>query len=131
MSWRVAVTSGDGVLINQHFGHARFFYIIDIERDGSFTVAEKRETAPWCGHGAAERDAEEGASGIADNIKDCVAVLTARIGPPARKKLELAGLSVFEEPAEIAPAVQKLAVYYTRIRQAEKNAPENGKALKN
>jgi nitrogen fixation protein NifB len=107
------------VFINQHFGHAKFFYIIDIEKDGSFSVAEKRETVPWCGHGAEERDAEDGDSGIANNIPDCAAVLTARIGPPARKKLELAGLSVFEEPAEIAAAVKKLAAYYTRIKQLD------------
>jgi predicted Fe-Mo cluster-binding NifX family protein len=120
MSWRVAITSADGVLINQHFGHAGSFYIIDIERDGSFSVAEQREVTPWCKSGAEERDAEEGDSGIAGSIKDCIAVLTARIGPPARKKLELAGLSVFEEPAKIDEAVKKLASYYARIKQPEK-----------
>jgi predicted Fe-Mo cluster-binding NifX family protein len=105
------------VLINQHFGHARRFYIVDIEKDGSFILAEQRETAPWCGCGSKEKDAEPGDSGIADAIKDCIAVLTARIGPPARKKLELAGLAVFEEPAPIDEAVQKLAAYYRKIRQ--------------
>ena len=114
MSWRAAITSADGVLINQHFGHATSFYIVDIEKDGSFIVAEQRETTPWCGCGGHEKDSETGDSGIADTIKDCIAVLTARIGPPARKKLELAGLAVFEEPAPIAEAVQKLAAYYAR-----------------
>ncbi|MDR0554917.1 MAG: dinitrogenase iron-molybdenum cofactor biosynthesis protein [Treponema sp.] len=118
-AWRIAVTSADGVLVNQHFGHAEFFYIIDIDRDGSFTVAEKRKTAPWCVPGVQEKDAEPGGSGIADSIKDCAAVLTARIGPPARKKLELAGLSVFETPAVIADAVKKLAVYYGKTRRTE------------
>jgi predicted Fe-Mo cluster-binding NifX family protein len=117
MSWRVAITSADGVLINQHFGHAKRFYIVDLERDGSYTVAEERETAPWCGCGSKEKDEEPGDSGIADRIQDCIAVLTARIGPPARKKLELAGLSVFEEPAPIDEAVQKLAAYYRMTRQ--------------
>jgi predicted Fe-Mo cluster-binding NifX family protein len=118
MSWRIAVTSADGVLINQHFGHARFFLIVDVESDGSFSVAEKREVTPWCRAGAEERDAEAGDCGIADSIKDCLAVLTARVGPPARSKLEQAGLSVFEGPAEIASAVKKLAAYYTRTGQA-------------
>ena len=122
MSWRVAITSADGVLINQHFGHAKCFYIVDIEKDGGFTVVEQRETAPWCGCGGHEKDAEPGDSGIADTIKDCIAVLTARIGPPARKKLELAGLSVFEEPAPIAGAVKKLAAYYAKTGQVENRA---------
>lgn len=118
MPWRVAVTSADGVLINQHFGHARWFYIIDIESDGSFAVVEKRETVPWCRSGADERDTEAGDSGIAGIIQDCIAVLTARIGPPARRKLELAGLSVFDNPAKIEDAVKKLAVYYVKNKTA-------------
>ena len=119
MSWRIAITSADGVLINQHFGHAKRFYIVDIEKDGGFTVAEQRETAPWCDSEGHEKDSQPGDSGIADNIKDCLAVLTARIGPPARKKLEIAGLSVFEEPAPIDAAVKKLAAYYTKTGRAE------------
>jgi predicted Fe-Mo cluster-binding NifX family protein len=119
MSWRIAVTSADGVLINQHFGHAQWFFIIDVERDGSSTVAEKRDVTPWCrsdNHG----DSEPGAGSIADSIPDCIAVLTAQIGPPARKKLELAGIAVFEEPAKIEDAVRKLAAYYVKTKQAEK-----------
>ena len=77
-------------------------------------MAELRDTEPWCSPGAAEKDAEPGDSGIAGTIRDCRAVLTARIGPPARHKLELAGLSVFEEPAPIDEAVRKLAAYYKK-----------------
>ena len=107
MSWRVAVTSADGLLINQHFGHAEWFFVYDIEADGNVTPVEKRDVTPWCrkdNHG----DREEGTSGIANDIIDCQAVLTARIGGPARKKLELSGLSVFEEQAErTAMKIQK------------------------
>ena len=123
MSWRIAITSADGVLINQHFGHAKRFLIVDIEADGGggFTEVEWRDTEPWCSGGdVKEKDAEAGDSGIADTIKDCIAVLTARIGPPARKKLELAGLAVFEEPARIDEAVKKLAAYYRMTRQPAK-----------
>ncbi|GHU18205.1 dinitrogenase iron-molybdenum cofactor biosynthesis protein [Spirochaetia bacterium] len=136
MSWRIAVTSADGVLINQHFGHARWFFIIDIERDGSSTITEKRDVTPWCdieNHGGSEhscggKDAScatpgPGGNGIADSITDCIAVITAQIGPPARKKLELAGISVFEEPAKIEDAVKKLAAYYVKTNTAE-NAAE-------
>jgi predicted Fe-Mo cluster-binding NifX family protein len=118
MAWRVAVTSADGELINIHFGHAKWFFIIDIHADGTGTVIEKRDVTPWCSsdsHG----DSAPGDGGIADEIKDCIAVLTAMIGSPARKKLEIAGISVFEEPARIDDAVKKLAAYYTRTRQPE------------
>jgi predicted Fe-Mo cluster-binding NifX family protein len=118
MSWRVAVTSADGVLINQHYGHARWFFIYDLRVDGSATLVERREVEPWCnsaGHG----DTGAGDSGIAQDIADCTAVLTARIGPPARKKLELAGISVFEEQSAIDEALNKLARYYAKTRQNE------------
>ncbi|MDR0670198.1 MAG: dinitrogenase iron-molybdenum cofactor biosynthesis protein [Treponema sp.] len=115
MSWRVAVTSADGVLINQHYGHAAWFLIYDIEKDGTGTLVEKRAVDPWCNSGN-HADAEDGHSGIASDITDCAAVLTARIGPPARKKLELSGLSVFEEQAPIDEALKKLALYYSKTR---------------
>jgi nitrogen fixation protein NifB len=99
-------------LINRHFGHAKWFLVYDIEEDGTSTLVERREVTPWCRKD--NHDGEEGASGIADAIADCKAVLTAMIGGPARKKLELSGLSVFEEPAEIDGALKKLAAYWSR-----------------
>jgi predicted Fe-Mo cluster-binding NifX family protein len=119
MSWRVAVTSADGVLINQHYGHATWFLIYDIEKDGTGTLVEKRPVDPWCG-AANHGDAEEGDSGIAKDITDCTAVLTAQIGPPARKKLELSGVSVFEERSSIDEALKKLALYYAKTHRDEK-----------
>jgi predicted Fe-Mo cluster-binding NifX family protein len=122
MSWRVAVTSADGVLINQHYGHAQWFLIYDLEKDGTGVLVEKREVKPWCDNDN-HSDDEPGTSGIARDISDCIAVLTARIGPPARKKLELSGVSVFEEHSAIADALKKLALYYSKIRQPEQQAP--------
>jgi predicted Fe-Mo cluster-binding NifX family protein len=119
MSWRVAVTSADGVLINQHYGHARWFLIYDLEKDGTGVLAERRAVDPWC-NSANHGDAEEGRPGIAKDITDCTAVLTARIGPPARKKLELSGVSVFEKQAPIDEALKKLARYYSKTRRDEK-----------
>ncbi|GHU06797.1 dinitrogenase iron-molybdenum cofactor biosynthesis protein [Spirochaetia bacterium] len=119
MPWRVAVTSADGVLINQHFGHATSFFIYDIDRLGIAKLAERRDVEPWCNRDAQGKDAEEGDSGIAGEIADCIAVLTARIGPPARRKLELAGLSVFDLPDRIDEALKKLAAYYVKTNRAE------------
>jgi predicted Fe-Mo cluster-binding NifX family protein len=117
MSWRVAVTSADGVLINVHFGHADRFYIYDIEPDGTAKLAEQRPVQPWCNNDAHHKDGEAGSSGIAESIPDCIAVLTAMIGAPARKKLELAGIAVFEQPDKIDEALGKLAAYYVRTKQ--------------
>jgi predicted Fe-Mo cluster-binding NifX family protein len=113
MGWRIAVTSADGVLINQHFGHAKWFFILDVETDGSYVVAEKRSVEPWCQGGENDASAEKTP---AENLRDCTAVVTARIGTPAMKKLELAGITVFEHTAPIDEAVKKLAAYYAKTK---------------
>jgi predicted Fe-Mo cluster-binding NifX family protein len=118
MGWKVAITSADGVLINQHFGHAKWFFIYNLEPDGAFTLLEKRDTAPWCREDNSERDTQGASLEIAEAISDCTAVLTARIGPPARQKLELAGLEVYEQPAAIEDALPKLAAYYSKTGKA-------------
>ncbi|MDR3173676.1 MAG: dinitrogenase iron-molybdenum cofactor biosynthesis protein, partial [Treponema sp.] len=98
MAWRVAVASIDGVLITEHFGRSRWFYIIDIQRDGTFALAERRMVTPLCEGGG---HSESGMAASIEAIKDCTAVLVAVIGPSARKQLELGGISVFEEPAKL------------------------------
>jgi predicted Fe-Mo cluster-binding NifX family protein len=71
---------------------------------------------PLCDHGG---HSEAGLLGSIEAIKDCIAVLVAVIGPSAKKRLELAGISVFEQPDKVETAVQKLAAYYSRTGQAE------------
>jgi predicted Fe-Mo cluster-binding NifX family protein len=46
MPWRVAVSSLDGILINEHFGRARWFYIIDAEKGGAVVTVEQRMVTP-------------------------------------------------------------------------------------
>ncbi|MDR3114774.1 MAG: dinitrogenase iron-molybdenum cofactor biosynthesis protein [Treponema sp.] len=121
MSWRIAVASIDGVLITEHFGRSRWFYIIDVQRDGTGVPVERRSVPPLCeggGHTLTGMDAR------IESFKDCVAVLVAKIGPIAQQRLALAGISVFEEPAEIETAVKEVAAYYLRIHK-----PESGEVL--
>jgi predicted Fe-Mo cluster-binding NifX family protein len=116
MSWRIAVASIDNVLITEHFGRAKWFYVLDVKPDGTYAAVERRVVNPLCDHGG---HSEEGLKGSIDAIKDCVAVLVAVIGPSAKKRLELAGISVFEEPDKVETAVKKLAAYYVRTGRAE------------
>ncbi|GHT89930.1 dinitrogenase iron-molybdenum cofactor [Spirochaetia bacterium] len=111
MGWRVAAASIDGILVTEHFGHSKWFYIVDIQADGTFVTLERRPVTPLCesGHAAMESTLQ--------TIGDCIAVLVAKIGPTARKQLELAGISVFEQPVVLEEAAQKLAVYYGRTNQ--------------
>jgi predicted Fe-Mo cluster-binding NifX family protein len=116
MAWRVAAASIDGILITEHFGRTRWFYVVDIQRDGQVLPVERRDVAPLC-HGGGHSEA--GMDEIVAVIRDCVAVLAAKIGPPARKQLEREGIAAFEEPAIAEEAYKKLAAYYVRARIPE------------
>jgi nitrogen fixation protein NifB len=103
-------------MVTEHFGRSKWFYIIDIQADGTFVSLERRGVTPLCeggGHSA------ETMAAIVQTLRDCVAVLAAKIGPSARKQLELAGLAVFEQPIHIEEAAKKLGAYYAKINQPE------------
>jgi predicted Fe-Mo cluster-binding NifX family protein len=111
MAWRIAITSADDVFINQHFGHARWFIIRDLESDGTSRSLGRRDIQQVCGKGD---HGESAWPDVMEALKDCAAVITAKIGPGPRKRLELAGIPVYEQPALIDDALKMLAVYYTR-----------------
>jgi predicted Fe-Mo cluster-binding NifX family protein len=111
MAWRIAVTSADDVFINQHFGRARWFFIKDLQSSGAGLPVERRDISQVCGSG------DHGESvwpEVMAALGDCKALITAKIGPGPRKRLELAGVSVYEQPARIDEALKMLAAYYAR-----------------
>ncbi|MDR2933250.1 MAG: dinitrogenase iron-molybdenum cofactor biosynthesis protein [Oscillospiraceae bacterium] len=112
MSIRIAAATTDGKIINEHFGRASAFYIVELDESG-YRFMEKRETAPVCGGGSHDDGA------MAKNIAlldDCRAVLVSRAGPGAKRALELQGISVFEIGLPIDEALDKLRAYYYKMR---------------
>jgi predicted Fe-Mo cluster-binding NifX family protein len=120
MGWRVAAASVEGTMVTEHFGRAKSFYIVDIEPDGSFAIPERRFVDPLC-EGGGHSDSAFAAT--IQLLRDCAAVLVAKIGPGARKQLELAGIAVFEQPVKIEEAAKKLSSYYTKSNRSENNSP--------
>lgn len=51
----IAVASSDGIVVNNHFGKARTFYIYE-EKDDKITYVEKREVEPVCNGGNHDDD---------------------------------------------------------------------------
>lgn len=111
--WRIAIASLDAVSVSEHFGRAKYFYIVDIFPDGTTISHGKREVKPLCG---SCNHIDSGLAAEISSISDCCAVLVERIGPSARKLLELAKISVFEQVDFIDEAVQKLAAYFVRTK---------------
>lgn len=110
-NWRVAIASLDGKVINEHFGRAKAFFIIDLAPDGTYTLFEKRDVTPLCDNG---EHSQEGLLNSISALSDCSAVLVSRIGMAAKRALELNRISVFEQPDYIDSALSKLAKYFAK-----------------
>ena len=85
---RIAAASSDGKLINQHFGHAKDFYIFEKEAD-RFCYLELRSGKPFCNGG--EHDDNELQDAIS-LIADCSYVLAVQIGYGAEVELNKRGI---------------------------------------
>ncbi len=106
---KVAVASTDGIVVNQHFGRAKEFYILEVnEDDGKYNPVEKRNVDSVC-QGGNHDDAQLAAA--ARQLSDCQIVLVSRIGNRARYALEDAGIDAYEIPGIIGESVDKLVRY--------------------
>ncbi len=116
-SLKMAIASSDGKVINQHFGKARRFIII--ESDGEeIKILEVRENAPACGtleYGGHADDALERSISL---IEDCDAVLCSRVGGGAVEEL----FSREIEPVEAPGFIEESALAYARYRLKESSA---------
>ena len=105
---RLAAASKNGMLVDQHFGHARAFHVYEY-REGQISFVERREIPQYClgplnCSGGENRFAE-----IADILKDCSCVLAMRIGDVPRYELEKQGIKFFMTYDYVTGAVRKAA----------------------
>lgn len=100
---RVAIASSDGKFIDQHFGHADRFIIVDVASSG-YSVVGKRAVPPACDG----TDEPSKFRHTAQLLKDCDAVFVSRIGKPAAQAMFLEGIRVFEAPYFIEDVLNKL-----------------------
>ncbi|MBQ1463582.1 MAG: dinitrogenase iron-molybdenum cofactor biosynthesis protein [Ruminococcus sp.] len=106
MVYRLAVASTDGIVVNQHFGHAQQFHIIEIDPENlAYSYAGTRETERVCqGHFHNESSFDK----VIDVLSDVHAVIVAKIGQGASQQLESRGLTVYEAPFPIEPLMEKV-----------------------
>ncbi len=89
----VAVATKGGGRINQHFGHASEFQIYQVSAAGVRFIGH-RKVDHYCAGGYEE---EEAMPSILDSLKDCAAVLVAKIGHCPMKELEEAGIEPVQD----------------------------------
>ncbi|MCD8010042.1 MAG: dinitrogenase iron-molybdenum cofactor biosynthesis protein [Lachnospiraceae bacterium] len=96
------MASTDGKVVNQHFGRADRFYIVEFcEKTHTLHLLEERRLAPVCRGGDHE---EKSLREQAEQLADCRYVLVSRIGRRAETELERRGIQVFEIPGVIEEA---------------------------
>jgi nitrogen fixation protein NifB len=104
---KVAIATGDGIAVTEHFGYATAFQIWDF---GGSTprLIETRRNLPACG---ADRSAErrDPMDVSVDLVADCRAVVVARIGECGVNRLNALGILAFESDDAVDTAVRELA----------------------
>ncbi|MBE6876303.1 MAG: dinitrogenase iron-molybdenum cofactor biosynthesis protein [Ruminococcus sp.] len=106
MKFRVAVASTDGLVINQHFGHAEKFHIAELDTDtSSYEYLESRTVQRVCqGHEHHTKSFDA----VLQTLSDIQAILVAKIGQGASDYLESHGMLVYEAPFLINPVLDKI-----------------------
>ena len=102
MAVRVGFASIDGNIIDQHFGHARFWQIYDIYEDDAKFI-EVRKSYPACnGH------CEGGFTDLIELLGDCQAIFSVKIGEGAAQAVLLKGIRVFEAQGSLVNIISAL-----------------------
>ncbi|MDE5619702.1 MAG: dinitrogenase iron-molybdenum cofactor biosynthesis protein [Ruminococcus sp.] len=104
-SYRIAVASSDGIVVNQHFGHADKFLIYKVDGDGSYRFLEIRNVEPVCSFG--NHDSGKLTENL-EKIRDCKYLLVSKIGIGASMRAEQLGITPVELPDIIEDSVRKV-----------------------
>lgn len=92
-SVKVAVASQHGKAIDEHFGHAKRFWIYTVTSTGC-SLLEQREVEHYChGHTGSQSAMER----ILRTIDDCKAVFVAKVGDGPVEKLAAIGVTAVSD----------------------------------
>ena len=112
--YRVAIASTDNRYVDQHFGRAESFLIVDVDEDGNYEEIEQRFVIPVCNGGS--HDNEKLKKGV-EALLDCNFVLAAKIGPGASYELKDHGIASFEMPGEVGDSLYRLDGYIKLLEE--------------
>jgi nitrogen fixation protein NifB len=98
---KVAVTSTDGISINEHFGKSQEFLIYEVQETGDFEFVERRYNDF---HNASAAIGHQPVN--AQLLADVEVVLTAQIGPGAEQELRNNGIIALTVKGSIEKALR-------------------------
>lgn len=102
------MATSDGIVVNQHFGRASQFVIIEIDEEERMRVVDRRLVTPVCEGG--NHDIKRMEENI-EKLADCNYILVSRIGQGANSILEEHQISAFEIPGMIEDSIKKLLAF--------------------
>ena len=105
MTYRVALASSDGIVVNRHFGKSEKFQIYEVNDEHEAKFIEERENTPSCRE---FEHSEEALLKTIKVIKDCRVVFVSRIGAGAYDELRRHGIESFEMAREVNEIIEKL-----------------------
>ncbi len=112
MAYLIAVATSDGSKIDLHFGQAESYLVY--EADGiEWRFAQKRDYVPSDKGGAENEGCCAQAGAKVELLKDCRAVVAARIGFKVQKEFSKLGISVFDElECSVEEALKSITEYF-------------------
>lgn len=113
MEYLVAVSSSDGIVVNQHFGHTAEFQILRVEDNRQYIFVERRTVTPPC-HIGDHDDSQLTRTAAA--LSDCKYVLSAKIGQGAQAVLRDQGITLLEIAHLIDYAMEKVMLYDKKFK---------------
>lgn len=105
ISYRFAVASSSGEMVDEHFGHASQFYIYDY-KDGESEFVEKRKARESCFGPSECGNHDDRIASIINVIKDCQAVLAIRAGFEPTRILNENGIKLFQTFSSIEVGIE-------------------------
>lgn len=121
MTYRIAVTSSDGEQIDQHFGQASQFNIIEVdEQKNTWEKIETRSAVLGkdivvIGGTSCAGRRHDSIEEVINLLADCKYLLTGKIGKHPYSALQRAGITALESSFHIQLAVEKLNQYHKKI----------------
>jgi nitrogen fixation protein NifX len=106
-NFKIAVSSTDGIKVNEHFGRTKEFIIYEVNENGETALLEKRTQQS----NLAYFHSDEKLIDLINLISDCDYVLVSQIGPGADKRLAEKGITSFSLNKNIEDAIQKIIEY--------------------
>ena len=105
---KFAVASKNGMHVDEHFGHAKEFYIYEY-KNGEVRFNEKRNIEKYCNGAELCDDREDKIAKILNVISDCDGVIAMRIGESPKRRLKDKGIKTMVTFSNIETAVIKAA----------------------